>query len=165
MRNWRRWLREILIMVGLITAITLWQGRQLLSRGEPAPSLRVGDFDLAQLRGQRVLVYFYAPWCGVCKMSAGNLETLRSLFAEANLSFVAVALDYENQAEARQFLEEHHIPGTLVLGDPKIAQAWQIQGYPTYYLIDASGAIAHATFGYSTLPGLIVRTLLTTAKL
>jgi thiol-disulfide isomerase/thioredoxin len=157
LRRWRRFALELLAFVGLLTLLTLWQARHLLGGGEPAPPLAVHGFDLSALRGKRVLVYFYAPWCGVCKVSAGNLATLRRFFDESELSVVPVALDYESSADAGAFAAEHALPGALVLGNAAVARDWRVSGYPTYYVVDAGGKVAGSTYGYSSLPGLVVR--------
>lgn len=160
LRRWQRLALELVAFCGLIGALTLWQARHLVGGGEPAPPLRVGSFDLATLKGKTALVYFYAPWCGVCKVSAGNLETLRSAFDESKVAIVPVALDYESAADAEAFVREHGIPATPVLGDAQVARDWRVSGYPTYYLVDVDGKVTSSTSGYSTLVGLLVRTWL-----
>lgn len=163
LRRWRRHALELVAFAGLLGLFTLWQARHLLGGGEPAPPLSVQGFDLSALEGKRVLVYFFAPWCGVCKVSAGNLATLRRLFDESELAIVPVALDYESTAEAQAFATEHALPGSLVLGDATVARDWRVSGYPTYYVLDADGKIAGATYGYSGLPGLVLRSWLARA--
>jgi thiol-disulfide isomerase/thioredoxin len=162
-RRWRRFTLELLAFVGLIALLTLWQARHLVAGGEPAPPLAVQGFDLSTLSGRRALVYFYAPWCGVCKLSAGNLATLRRFFDESELAIVAVALDYETPEEAAAFATEHGLPAAPVLGDAAVARDWRVSGYPTYYVVDAAGRVSGATYGYSSLAGLLVRTWLAQA--
>jgi hypothetical protein len=47
----------------------------------------------------------------------------------------------------------------VLLGDRATGAAYRIQGYPTYYVIDAEGRVARRDTGLSTVAGLWLRTL------
>lgn len=170
----RRHLVEGTFVVVVVTAALWWSARNLVSSGDAAPTLAGATWSGQPFRlsdrfpgpgesGPRTLVYFYAPWCGVCKVSASNAATAARWLGGERLKVVAVALDYETRDSAIAFAAERELttaPGVeVVLGDESTRQAWRIEAFPTYYVLDARGRIRYGSVGYSTLPGMVVRAI------
>lgn len=163
----RSWLRRFATAVALVAPALLvyaWQTRDLLPAGErlPAPALPAltaegGRFDAASLAGRPAIVYFFAPWCGVCAASAPQLRWFDAA-ARGSAQVLLVALDYGAAAEAAEWARRHELDLPVLLGDAATADAWRIRGYPTYYVLDREGRVAARDFGVSTLPGLWWRT-------
>ncbi len=81
------------------------------------------DFDSQVLASdQPVLVDFWAPWCGPCKMIAPALDDLASTYA-GRAKVVKVDID-QNQATAMKF-HVRSIPMLLLFKDGQV-QATQI---------------------------------------
>lgn len=161
------WLARLATAVALLAPALLvyaWQTRDLLPAGErllapPLPLAQAtgGAFDPALLAGRPAVVYFFAPWCGVCAASAPQLRWFESAVDGAT-RVVLVALDYESPAEVAAWAARHELEVPVLLGDSSTATAWRIRGYPTYYVLDREGRVAASDFGVSTLPGLWWRT-------
>jgi thiol-disulfide isomerase/thioredoxin len=163
----KRLVRDLLLAVAVVSAVSWWQTRDLLPAAAPAPALiepyldaaePAAPFDLSAFSDKTVLLYFFAPWCGVCKLSAGNLHHLRRLTSADDTAVVAVALDYESAADVRAFVRDAGLDVPVVMGDAKVRDAFKITAYPSYYVLAKGGVIAHASVGYSTLFGLWWRT-------
>lgn len=157
-----RWQRRLLewLLWGLLLLLALsWNNRHLLSSGVPAPDVR-----LHNLHGQpshldwqarpRTLVYFFAPWCSICRVSMPGLQGL----ADDHLQVVAIALDWDNTTEVSTMVAATGYDGPVLLGTPQTGQQWHIRGYPSYYVVDDQGRILHQDSGLSTPPGLWLRT-------
>lgn len=134
----------------------------LAADGENAPELRgttlAGErYDLAQLRDRPALVYFFAPWCRICGASADNLVRLRRWRDVEELEIVAVALDWQSADEVRAYVERHDLNVRVVLGGADIARDWQIQAFPSYYVLDGRHRVLRRDIGYSTQLGLWLR--------
>ncbi len=159
-RNWRSLLREMAILAAILVAIGAWQGRNLVGSGGPAPALALHTldgkpFDLASLRGQKAVVAFWAPWCGVCKVEMPTLNAL----AKDGVPVIGVALSYPDVASVERFASEHDLAFPVLLGDERTGPAWKVDAYPTLYIVDEEGRIEHAVVGYTTGLGLRLRLL------
>lgn len=155
---------QLILLLLAFMAIRVYQTRNLLAtEGQPAPELRLPTLageqvDLADLGGQPVLVYFFAPWCGVCSASADNIRRLRRMRDDEALSILVVALGWKSVDEVRAYATRHELNVPVLLGDAATQRAWQIVGFPTYYVVDGDGRIVRRDFGYSTQLGLWWRT-------
>lgn len=164
-RRWRRRLTEAVIALLLLTAFSLWLSRDMLPRGitAPAETLPRLTSEQATPNGQliwpssadKTLVYFFAPWCAVCRVSMPSLN----LLSRDGVRVVAVALDWQSQEDVRDFIERSGYQGAVLLGNADVAQRWQIDAYPSYYVISRDGHVLHRDRGLSTPPGLLLRTL------
>ena len=158
LRRLAGWLLVILLLGGL----SLWVSRHMLSTATQAPgaTLPLLSGGQAQLlwpaASERTLVYFFAPWCQICRLSMPGLNLLDS--DHGSLRIVAVALDYDSEQDVRAFVEDVGFHGEVLLGTEQTRQDWQITGYPAYYVIARNGQIQHKDMGISTPPGLWLRT-------
>lgn len=148
---------EIAVALVLLWAFMLWQQRHLIPTDQiapPAVELPTLSGDIAPLyqANQRTLVYFFAPWCSICKISMPNLQAIQH-----EVAVVAVALDYQNVTEVEQFIAGMTLDVPVLLGNTEIRSAFNISAYPTYYLIDAQGRVEAQSLGYSTELGLRFR--------
>ena len=148
------------LIVGVFVLVTTYQTRNMLATGgDPAPELfgmtLAGErYDLEHAAGKPVLVYFFAPWCKICAVSADNLVRLRRWRDESDLEIVAVALDWADDDDVRTYAERHELNVPVVLGGRDIARDWQVYGFPSYYVLDREHRVAHRDFGYSSQFGL-----------
>jgi peroxiredoxin len=165
--GWRRWLLvalELMLAVAIVYSILAWRARDMLATGDSveAPGLALERlngtrFDLADYAGRPVLVYFFAPWCRVCAMSAPNLRHL-DRFAEDDLAIVVVALDWPTREDVHRFAQHSGLDDDILLGTAATAAAWQVPGFPSYYALDREHRVRFRDFGYTTTAGLLWRT-------
>jgi peroxiredoxin len=159
------WIAEIFLVVAVFYAVSAWQARNLLDTdSQPAPALRAemldGDiFDLSLSPARPTLIYFFAPWCHICAASSDNVRRLRKIRDKENLSIIVVGLDWQNTEEVRAYAAKHDLNVPVLIGDDKIAEDWQVFGFPTYYVLDEQHRVVGRDFGYSTQLGLWWRSL------
>jgi peroxiredoxin len=162
-RKFRSLLLNGVFFLAVFIVVTTFQSRNMLATGgQAAPELRGmtldgGPYDLGDTGSRPVLVYFFAPWCKICAASADNLNRLRRWRSESELEMVAVALDWSEAEEVRDYVERHELDITVVLGDSSVARQWQIYAFPSYYVLDSEHRIARRDIGYSSTLGLLWR--------
>ena len=153
---------DVLIIISVFLLIHSWNTRQL-PRGEQVPGLELPALDgmaveAALPHGTVGVVYFFAPWCFYCRNSIDNLD---SLVAEGVIDWArAVALDYQDINEVREFVKETGLVQPVFLGNRNTSREWGIRAFPTYFVINAEGAISSRSVGYSSKIGLKLRSRL-----
>ncbi|HET9694993.1 MAG TPA: TlpA disulfide reductase family protein [Steroidobacteraceae bacterium] len=156
---------QLVVLALIVGGIQLWRTRDLLPADErtAAPSFRLPDLDdrtwsSADLVGRPTVVYFFAPWCGVCAASSPQLRWFHRWRGD-DVRVVLVGLDWSEPGELREYARKHDLPFPVIAGDAATGPAWRVGGYPTYYVIDAHGRIAGRDVGVTTAVGLWLRTV------
>lgn len=106
-----------------------------------------GSLRLADVRGQGVVLNFWASWCVPCRQEAPNFARAAAAFDGRGVVFVGVDIQ-DIESDARAFLAEFGIRyanGADNAG--RIAGDYGIVGIPTTVFIDADGRIARRWLG------------------
>ncbi|TYK66963.1 TlpA family protein disulfide reductase [Colwellia echini] len=117
----------------------------------------MGETVSLNAQGKTTILYFFAPWCQVCHASIGNLQALYE--KNEHINVVAIAMDYSRTAEVMKFTSKHHLTFPVALGNEIIKHAFEVTGYPSYYVVDKENVIVAKSMGYSSELGLYLRTL------
>lgn len=163
-KSWKEWRssklwrygRDGLILLGLVYGVELFQARNMLEGPLPADlktrSLPSPDGPTHSLwsPSQYTLLYVFAPWCGVCKVSADNIGRVPS----SRFHVAALALSYREPAEVKDFAQQHGLDVPVLLGSEETQTVLGIDSFPSYLLIDREGKIVRAWSGYTTTLGL-----------
>ncbi|MDQ9091347.1 TlpA disulfide reductase family protein [Pseudoalteromonas haloplanktis] len=159
-------LRSTLINIALAAIIfflvSAFQERNLLKTdSSPAPYFNLPllsatdtRLSIAELKGKTTVIYFFAPWCTVCKYSMPNLE---AALLDSDINAVGIALDYKNQHEVMQFVDELKLTMPILLGDQQTQSNYKISAFPTYYVINEQLQITARSMGYSSELGISLR--------
>ena len=150
---------DAVLLAAVFVAVHAWQTRGLpLEQAAPVTELALLDapgIRNAVVPGQVVIVYFFAPWCGVCRVSIDNLD---DLVTGGQVAWgTVVALDYVDAHEVREFIDGAEVSLPVLLGQSRTAADWSVRAFPTYYVIDAAGDIHSRSVGYSTYLGMRLR--------
>ncbi len=163
--RWRRFALEALVFIVIVAGIQAWRARDLLPADERTaiPAFELTDLEgrtwrSTDLAGKPAVIYFFAPWCGVCAASSPQLRWFHRWRGD-DVQVILVGLDYGSPSEVRDYARRHSLTMPVLLGTPATGAAFRISGYPTYYVIDAQGRIARRDVGLSTVAGLWIRTL------
>lgn len=117
--------------------------------GEPAPALELPDLAgrshrLGDYRGRRVLLNFWASWCGPCLDELPALDQAQAKFGENGAIVLGIAMD--EPARVRAFLADHPVRFPILLGrmeSPSTSLLWGDSGevLPYSVLIGADGRV------------------------
>jgi cytochrome c biogenesis protein CcmG, thiol:disulfide interchange protein DsbE len=126
--------------------------------GRPAPEARLpyldraGSLSLSELRGQVVVVNFWASWCVPCRTEHPALLAAADQFRDAGVRFVGIV--YQDRSEAATaFLDElGRGVGYAYLTDPgsRTALDFGLFGIPETFFIDRRGIVVAKITGEST---------------
>ena len=151
-RRWLRWLRDILVLLGLFLAIQWWQSRGLVQDAAPplvGLDLSGQPYQLDPANGP-TLVHFWAEWCPVCRLEEKNIDNIAG-----DLPVITIATTSGTAAEVRAYLDKQGLTMPVLLdksGD--IGRSWGVHGVPATFVVDRAGEIVSASMGYSTEWGL-----------
>lgn len=122
--------------------------------GVEAPDLTVTRLDgtplrLRELRGKRVVLDFWATWCGPCVQEIPHFVQLYQDFGRDQLEIVGIS---DEEADTlRRFVKKENIPYPIGNAVDPVAPYNQIQAYPTTFFIDRRGIIQSVAVGYHDL--------------
>ncbi|HZA58343.1 MAG TPA: TlpA disulfide reductase family protein [Solirubrobacterales bacterium] len=152
----------VLAVLGLLGYGLLSKGSDALAVGEAAPdkelavleggtqapdarldSAAAGTGSLADLRGDWVLLNFWASWCGPCRDEAPALQELHRRLGARGFTVLGINLD-DNTEDAGAFVRQYGLTyPQLRDGDGRERRdAYGMTGFPESFLIDPEGRIA-----------------------
>ncbi len=118
----------------------------------PAPPLAGDDLDggsiaLVDLKGDVVVVNFWATWCTPCRDEQPALERVHREYEDRGVEFLGVD-ERDDLAAARAWVDEFDVTYPSIQ-DPSGAWAddFGLFGYPDTFVIDATGTIRWAVYG------------------
>jgi len=106
------------------------------------------EIQLKSLRGNVVLLNFWATWCGPCRLEMPVIEKLHQQLHGKGLRVFGV--NDEEIDTIREYVAEHEYSfPTLVDTDQEAMNLYRIRGIPTMVVIDREGKIAQYRMGLS----------------
>jgi peroxiredoxin len=130
---------------------SMMSSEPMIKAGEPAPHFEVKDLEgkslkLKELRGQTVLLHFWATSCGPCLAGFPTLKEQLAEFPESDLVVIAVSIDEDQDREkARETIRDHALPWHNVLDGAgwggTLARAYGVNRLPLDVVIDVHGVV------------------------
>ncbi|BDG61134.1 TlpA family protein disulfide reductase [Caldinitratiruptor microaerophilus] len=154
----RLWLISVLALTAVLAvlgAIRVGQSTRVAEVGSPAPDFTLPDLDgnpvrLSSLRGQLVILNFWATWCPPCKQ---EMPAFQQLHEEMGGRVRIVGVDRAEPVDTvRRFVDQYGITFTIVLDrTDELATRYGLTGIPETFFLDANGIIRLKYIGPMTL--------------
>lgn len=127
--------------------------RRLDSEGQPfelAGSMLGNErpFDIKQLQGRVVIVYYWASWNGQCVNDFAKLKAMQNTLGSKAVELVCVNLD-NNPADAVGFLNRNPVAGYHLYEngalDSNLAESYGVMVLPHLFLVGKDGKVVSRT--------------------
>ena len=125
------------------------------SSSGPAPGFSLSgrggkSIDLAQFKGQVVMINFWASWCQPCRTEMPILEDIYKKYKPMGFTMLAVNVEPDTAA-AEAFLAKLSKPVTFPVAfdtDSKVSKLYKVPGMPTTVFVDRKGNVRVLHKGY-----------------
>jgi thiol-disulfide isomerase/thioredoxin len=121
----------------------------------PAPAFKLSGrggktIDLAQFKGQVVMINFWASWCVPCRQEMPLLEDIYKKYKPMGFTMLAVNVEPDSKA-ADEFLNKLSKPVTFPVAydvDSKVSKLYKVPGMPSTVFVDRKGNVRVLHKGY-----------------
>ena len=126
--------------------------RKATQPGALAPDFTLNDPDgkpvtLSSLRGQYVIVDFWASWCKPCRAGVPAMKELYKKYHPKGLEIIGVS-DDNNHDAWKKAIEQDQTPWIHVVDEfpienkpARVGQLWGVHYIPSYFLLDKEGKV------------------------
>jgi len=143
-----------------VVALIIFSGQFLLNHGlvTGAPPVikqktMTGYNAMKTISQGPAIIYFWAEWCGICKMMQQPLTAVSEDFP-----VITIAVKSGDDKKVQNYLNEKSLNWNVV-NDPlaEIAKQYQAKGVPSVFFLNEDGKIILTTSGYTSEIGLRLR--------
>ena len=166
--------RAGLVVVALVLGVLGFNGSSVargcgelrpLHAGEPAPDFEVQSiqadgrlgsrFSLSSLRGQVVVLDFWATWCGPCRASMPVLNQIAQAHQDQGLVVLSLNTEGPRLAPAARKMADELSPGVKLASDNgPVSLLYKVTTIPHMLVIDREGEVRWVHRGFTSAKAL-----------
>jgi peroxiredoxin len=120
---------------------------------DPAPNFTLVDGDgnsvsLADLKGQVVMINFWASWCGPCREEMPLLEQIHRRYEPLGFTLLGVNVE-ENSSDAVNWLKDRPVSFPILFDpDNGVSKLYDVVAMPSTVIVDREGNVRFLHHGY-----------------
>jgi peroxiredoxin len=106
------------------------------------------NIKLSELRGQVVLLNFWASWCGPCRQEMPLLEKLQQRYSSLGFTVLGVNVE-EDSSIAKTLLKDIPVSFPILFDTQNaVSKQYQVSAMPSTVMIDRNGNMRYLHKGY-----------------
>ena len=105
------------------------------------------SYTLSELKGNVIIVDFWATWCPPCRNSIPALSRLYDKYHERG--FMILGISTEDVNTLREFRDAQQIPYPILSATNEVVKAYEVTAIPKMFFFDKTGAVRKTQTGYS----------------
>jgi cytochrome c biogenesis protein CcmG/thiol:disulfide interchange protein DsbE len=159
--TWRGLMALLLVLGVTWIGFSRVSGQEAMARSQRPPAPQVGfaapDFtletqdggtiSLADLRGQVVLVNFWATWCPPCRAEMPDIQQVYDRYREQGFTVLAVN-QQEGGAQVAPFVDQMGLTFPILMDrDGSVSARYRVNGLPSTFFVDRAGIVQNVTLG------------------
>lgn len=160
MSRLKKWSKELIVLAIILfvafTVMDRWRKPQSLSAAllEPQVLATGKTISLAELSQEGpVLVYFWATWCGVCKLTSPTVSDLE----KSGMPIISVAIRSGETERLLKGMQQHDLTFPVINDiNGQLSNIVGISATPSFMVID-NGELVSFTSGWTSSLGLKTR--------
>ena len=103
---------------------------------------------LHELRGEVVMINFWATWCGPCREEMPKLDQLYRQYQKTGFALLGVNID-DNPVNARSMAKKLGVTFPVLFdNDKQVSKLYKVDAMPSTVLIDRDGKLRYLHRGY-----------------
>lgn len=145
--NIKHWIRGAALTTTLVVA-SMVSASSSIAPKFALPS-RSGDMiSLDQLKGQVVMLNFWASWCNPCRQEMPLLDQMHKRYSSLGFTLLGVNVE-ANTKDAERWLADTPVSFPVVFDkDSKVSQMYEVSAMPSTVFIDRKGNVRYLHRGY-----------------
>ena len=109
------------------------------------------NMKLSELRGEVVMINFWASWCAPCRQEMPLLEEIYKKYSDLGFTLLAVNVE-EDSSKAEDLLKDIAVTFPVLFDDTnKVSKLYKVVAMPSTIIVDRDGNMRYLHRGY--LPG------------
>jgi len=143
----------IFLITGIFTNAFARAAEQGLTPKEQAPDFTLrsnhnANLRLADMRGEVVMINFWATWCGPCRQEMPLLEKLYTKYQPAGFKILAINIEKDSE-KADKFIEDIGISYPVLYdSESTVSKLYDVEAMPSTMFIDREGNFRYLHKGY-----------------
>lgn len=146
--NVYNWVRFTGIAVGLLLSSSVMADVSGTAPDFTLKSRSGENLRLEDLRGEVVMLNFWASWCGPCRQEMPHMDDIEKEFRDYGFRVLAVNVD-QRREDAEEFLDTMPVDFAILWDhDSQVSERYDVQAMPTTVMIDRDGQARYVHHGY-----------------
>jgi peroxiredoxin len=149
--NDRSWIKVPLRVFALVSALAVTSmvgASASIAPGFALPSRSGDTVSLTNLKGQVVMLNFWASWCGPCRQEMPLLDQMHKRYSSLGFTLLGVNVE-ANTKDAERWLADTPVSFPVLFDrDSKVSKLYDVNAMPSTVFIDRKGNVRYLHRGY-----------------